>query len=99
MECYDPLFVLECSPDLVTKGYRVHDKHCPSMIVESHEEGTFKLADSVKLDEWYDVGHVIGEIDDGDDDDDDHHGDEWLWQAYSYEVDDHNETSQQQEGS
>jgi len=102
IECYDPLFVLECSPDVVTKGYREqtsdgNDIH-PLMIIESHEEGIFHLADDndndnvknkLKLNEWYDVGHVIGVIDD---DDDDVVGDvdnnEWLWQAYSHSDDD-----------
>jgi hypothetical protein len=88
LECYDPLFVLRCSPDVVTPGYRLHDVgHCPLMIVEAHDEGIFKIADGIVLDEWYDVGHVIGEIDDGDDvdaddDEDDDHNRVWLWQAH-----------------
>jgi hypothetical protein len=85
LECYDPLFVLECSPDLVTEGYRKYDDHCPQMIVESQEEGTFQIHPDVKLNTWYDVGHVLGEIDDGDDDGD--NDDEWLWQAYNHEED------------
>mmetsp|Transcript_40525 Transcript_40525/g.41099 ORF Transcript_40525/g.41099 Transcript_40525/m.41099 type:complete len:194 (-) Transcript_40525:178-759(-) len=102
IECYDPLFVLECSPDVVTKGYREqtedgHDIH-PVMIIESHEEGNFHLADDdhdhdvknskLKLNEWYDVGHIIGVIDDDDDDDDVENNNEWLWQAYSHSDDD-----------
>jgi hypothetical protein len=115
VECYDPLFVLECSPDLVTEGYREQtitcdggkEDICPLMIVESHEEGILRLLEieishddndddnsnnknnnnsKLKLNEWYDVGHILGVIDDGDDDDDDddENNDEWLWQAYSH---------------
>ncbi|KAL3940959.1 MAG: hypothetical protein SGARI_000775 [Bacillariaceae sp.] len=86
LECYDPLFVLECSPDLVTEGYRKHKDHCPHMIVESHEVGTFRLQPDIKLNTWYNVGHVLGDIDDGDDDDDgENNEDEWLWQAYNHD--------------
>eukprot|EP00536_Pseudo-nitzschia_multiseries_P019277 jgi/Psemu1/59797/gm1.59797_g len=75
----------------------------PLMIVESHDEGDFcfleRNTDSstttttttsrmpIRLNEWYDVGHTIGTIDDGDDDDDDD-TEEWLWQAYSYQEED-----------
>ncbi|KAL3913852.1 MAG: hypothetical protein SGILL_006327 [Bacillariaceae sp.] len=85
LECYDPLFVVECSPDLVTEGYRLYENHCPLMIVESQEVGVFKIRPDITLNEWYDVGHVLGEIDDGDDDDDGDDNEEWLWQAYSHE--------------
>lgn len=57
------------------------------MIVEAHDEGIFKMVnnkDAVLLGEWYNVGHVIGVIDDGDDDDDDGIMSEWLWQAYAH---------------
>lgn len=86
LECYDPIFVLRCSPDLVTQGYRQHDDHCPLMIVEAHDEGIFKISSDIALDQWYDVGHVIGEIDDEDDKDND--TGEWLWQAHSHTQDD-----------
>jgi hypothetical protein len=85
LECYDPLFVLECSPDMVSEGYRQHPDHCPTMLIESQEEGTFRLNSDVQLNTWYDVGTVLGEIDDGDDDDDADDNGEWLWQAYSHE--------------
>ena len=83
LECYDPLFVLECSPDLVTEGYRKHPDHCPHMIVESQEEGIFRLKSDIEINTWYPVGHVVGEIDDGDDDGD--NDEEWLWQAYNHD--------------
>ncbi|OEU05692.1 hypothetical protein FRACYDRAFT_273649 [Fragilariopsis cylindrus CCMP1102] len=123
VECYDPLFILQCSPDLVTEGYReqttikgVSEDVCPFMIVESHEEGNLRLLEIIahtddndddgvdddvdvdnsdnnklQLNKWYNVGHILGVIDDGDDDDEDDDNDnnnndnnEWLWQAYSY---------------
>jgi len=89
LECYDPLFVVTCTPDLVTSGYRFYEDHCPQMIVESHEEGVFCLNEDVVLDQWYDVGHTIGTIDDGDDDGDEN--EEWIWQAYAYDDDEEEE--------
>jgi hypothetical protein len=82
MECYEPLFVLECSADLVTTGYRLAENHQPLMIVEAHDEGVLKLRGDIDTNEWYDVGHEIGEIDDGDDDEEDNA--EWLWQAHYF---------------
>ena len=35
--------VLQCSPDLLTEGYREHIDHEPQMVIESHEEGRFFL--------------------------------------------------------
>lgn len=87
LECTDPLFLLECSPDLVTEGFRDQTEDGtdvnPLMIVETHEEGDFLLDDSIHLDQWYPVGHDIGTIDDGDGDED-IPAEEWLWQAYSH---------------
>jgi pyruvate/2-oxoglutarate dehydrogenase complex dihydrolipoamide acyltransferase (E2) component len=82
IECYEPLFVLECSPDLVTSAYRVHKNHQPLMLIEAHDEGILKIVGDIKMNEWYPVGKKIGEIDDEDDDDDD--SSDWLWQAHSY---------------
>lgn len=100
VECTDPFFVLECTSDLVAEGFRAYTEDGkeanPLVIVESHDEGDFGfLHDSsdgkgnqpaIRLNEWYDAGHTIGMIDDGDDDDDD--TEDWLWQAYSYKLDD-----------
>lgn len=83
VECYDPLFVLECSPDLVTPGYRVHENHQPMMIVEAHDEGVLQIREDIEIGKWYPVGEDIGVIDDCDEEDTSH-GD-WLWQAYSYD--------------
>jgi hypothetical protein len=93
VECYTPVFVLKCSPDLVTEGYRQYDDHEPCMLIESHEEGTFQIHNNhhtnIQLDKWYPVGTEIGVIDDGEENDDtDKDNDEWLWQAYSHEYDD-----------
>lgn len=86
VESYDPLFVLQCSPDLVTEGYRKHKDHEPLMIVETHDEGRLTLLDNIEMNQWYDVGTPIGEINDEDDDDDEFENNgEWLWQAYSHE--------------
>jgi hypothetical protein len=85
VECYDPLFVLECSPDLVTPGYRVHENHQPLMIVEAHDVGILRIREDIENGKWYQVGQEIGEIDDYEEEDEDD-GD-WLWQAYSYDID------------
>lgn len=87
VECYDPIFILECSPDLITSGYRIAEDHKSLMIVETHEEGMLKITES-RSDAWLNVGQPIGEIDDGDDDDKETDGkDEWVWQAYSHNID------------
>jgi hypothetical protein len=85
VECsgYDVFFILQCSPDLVSQEHRVHSNHEPRMLIEAHEEGTVKIYDSVQLDKWYDVGEVIGEIDDGDEEDDSV-ASEWIWQGYTH---------------
>ncbi|GAX29227.1 hypothetical protein FisN_28Lu082 [Fistulifera solaris] len=88
VECYDPIFILECSPDVVTPGYRTTEDHKPLMIVETHEEGILKKIES-RCDVWRNVRQVIGEIDDGDDNDVDADTEivsEWIWQAYSHEI-------------
>lgn len=85
VESYDPLFVLQCSPDVVTEAYRKHKEHEPLMIVEAHDEGKVSLKNDIEMDKWYDAGTVLGEIDDGDDDVDE--DGEWLWQAYSHDED------------
>lgn len=89
IECYEPLFVLECSPDLVSSGYRVHENHHPLMLIEAHDEGILNIHHDLLFehneedaDQWYPVGHVLGEIDD--EDDEDTETSDWLWQAYSY---------------
>ena len=86
LECTDALFVLECSPDVVTEAFREKlpdgSEVYPLMIVESHDEGEFSLVPKIRLGEWYSAGETIGAIDDGDDDGEE---EDWLWQAYSHE--------------
>ena len=103
VECYDPLFILQCSPDVITEGYRKYDTHEPLFIVEAHDEGMVRLRTDMQLHDnhtWYDIGDEIGEIlddeqeeeemnDDGDGDTDDK--EQWLWQAYSYEEEEEEE--------
>ena len=96
LESYDPLLILQCSPDMISEGYRESPTHEPIMIVEAHDEGILTLQDGIELDQWYKVGTIIGTIDDGDDYDNqdkdetkqDHTGakfdGEWLWQAYAH---------------
>ena len=90
LEITNALFVLECSPDVVTEAFREKLEDgtdvCPLMIVESHDEGDFALDATIRTGEWYGVGERIGTIDDGDDDDDNE--EDWLWQAYSHEEND-----------
>lgn len=86
VESYDPLFVLQCSPDLVTEGYRQHETHEPKMIVEVHDEGRLTIHEGIQMNQWYPVGTEIGEI--NDEDEDSGEDGEWLWQAYSYSDDD-----------
>ncbi|CAJ1964953.1 unnamed protein product [Cylindrotheca closterium] len=98
IECYEPLFVLQCSPDLLSEAYRKYKTHEPLMLIEAQDEGKLQISpeilESSKRGEWFPVGHFLGTInDDDDDDDDDDNNDaeisgedtEWLWQAYSYE--------------
>jgi hypothetical protein len=72
------------------------------MLIEAHDEGILNIQQYLLLehneedaaDQWYPVGHVLGEIDD--EDDDDMETSDWLWQAYSYTEetgDDANNTS------
>lgn len=80
---YDPIFVLQCTPDLVTEAYRESIDHEPMMIVEVHDEGILKLKEGIQLNKWYDCGIPIGEIFDGDEDP--NYDGDWLWQAYSHQ--------------
>eukprot|EP00980_Cylindrotheca_fusiformis_P026636 scaffold16721_cov84-Cylindrotheca_fusiformis.AAC.1 len=85
IESCEPLFVLECSPDLLSTGYRKDENDRPLMLIEAQEDGVLNIHEDVLQDKekWYPVGHVLGEIND-DEDDDDLEVVDWLWQAYSY---------------
>ena len=96
VECYDPIFVLQASSDMITEGYRISKNHKPLMIIEAHDEGYLQLdgeflatdsgAAAGNNEKWYDVGHPIGYIidEDGEDEDRDDHDGDWLWQAYAH---------------
>ena len=78
---YEPIMILECSPDLVTPGFRESENHKPVMIIDTQEEGIIKINEMILKTcdgRWLDVGTEIGIIDDGDPVDSD-----WIWQAYS----------------
>lgn len=69
---------------MLSEGYRKHPDHRPKMLIESQEEGIFRVHSSnLQINKWYDVGTVIGEVDDHDEGDPSE--EEWLWQAYSHE--------------
>jgi hypothetical protein len=82
VQSYDTLFVLQCSPDLVTEAYREAIDHEPLMIVEIHDEGILTVKSGIEMNTWYECGEPIGEIFDGDDDP--AYDGDWLWQAYSH---------------
>lgn len=99
IQCYEPLFVLQCSPDLLSEAYRKHKTHEPLMLIEAHDEGDLHISpevlESSKNGDWFPVGHLLGSIhdDDDEDDDDDSEDAEWLWQAYSFEEEEENQAT------
>lgn len=95
LESYDPLLILQCSPDMITEGYRESPNHEPIMIVETHDEGILTVKEGIETNQWYNVGTIIGTIDDGDDANDSgdkknpkdtNYDGEWLWQAYAHTI-------------
>ena len=87
---YQPVLLLQCSPDLIADpADRKSKLHEPRMLLESMEEGVVRWRDDLSEEKWYDVGVVIGDIIEEDDDDDDGEDiEEWTWQAYLDEKDD-----------
>jgi pyruvate/2-oxoglutarate dehydrogenase complex dihydrolipoamide acyltransferase (E2) component len=83
VEAYHTVFIVDCSPDLLTPGFRDDPDQKLSMIVESQEEGEVSQLKTEVLGQWLDVGTVVGVIDDGDEVDGD-----WAWQAYTDNPDD-----------
>ena len=75
---YDLILELECSPDMVTEGYRSSPNECKLMVIDTQEEGVLKNLVAPGQ-EWLDVGTKIGIIDEDDDLDIDG---PWTWQAY-----------------
>jgi pyruvate/2-oxoglutarate dehydrogenase complex dihydrolipoamide acyltransferase (E2) component len=74
---YDPIMVVECSPDLVTAGLRESPYETLQMMIDTQEEGVLRNMKVINETEWLNVGTEIGIIDDGDPIDGD-----WTWQAY-----------------
>ena len=91
---YDPLLILECSPDLKADAAdRKFPDETLQMIVETNDEGILRNlrtgdeencsnSDEESKSQWLKVGTPIGVIDDGDDIDGD-----WTWQSYLHEAD------------
>ena len=80
VESYDPMMILECSPDLINDpADRDFPDQKPLMFIETCDEGILKNLND-HGGKWLDVGTHIGIIDDGDDIDDD-----WTWQAYLHQ--------------
>lgn len=74
---YDPVMIVECSPDLVTETLRDTPDQKTKMMVDTQDEGVV----SFLLEDWegkfIEVGTELGVIDDGEPVDGD-----WTWQAY-----------------
>jgi len=82
VEPYDTVFVVKCSPDFITEGFRETPDEQVSMIIENQEEGFIKELDETCLGKWLDVDTPIGIIDDDEGEEID--GD-WTWQAYTHD--------------
>ena len=80
VEPYETVFILDCSPDFLTPGFRETPDQQVSMIIENQEDGVVSELDTGVLGKWLDVDTPIGVIDDGDDIDGD-----WTWQAYTHD--------------
>lgn len=77
VKAYDPIMILECSPDLVTEAFRDTPNQKVRMMIDTQDEGVVRGL----LEDWegkmIDVGTPVGVIDDGEPIDGD-----WTWQAY-----------------
>lgn len=73
---YDPIMILEVSPDLVMIEHRDYPDQTTLMVVETQDEGMVKQLND-HGGKWIDIGTPFGIIDDGDEIDGD-----WTWQAY-----------------
>ena len=75
---YDPIFIVECSPDLVSEGYRETPTTQTIMMIDTQEEGVVRDLKDFYINQWIPIGTELGIIDDGDPIDG-----EWTWQAYT----------------
>jgi pyruvate/2-oxoglutarate dehydrogenase complex dihydrolipoamide acyltransferase (E2) component len=73
---YDPVMIVECSPDLVTEGFRDRPDETVTMMVDTQEEGVVRDLMNDWQGKWIPVGAELGVIDDDDPVDGD-----WTWQA------------------
>lgn len=80
---YDPIMIVECSPDLVTEAFRESPDEKVKMMVDSQDEGVVKNLLENYEGKWLPVETELGIIDDGDPIDGD-----WTWQAYLHTDDD-----------
>ena len=88
---YQPVLILQCSPDLVADAAdRLSPTHQPLMLIESMEEGTLIWNDMDNDKEMINVGTILGQIDEDQEEEDDENED-WSWQAYLH--DDNDETT------
>jgi len=92
---YQPVLILQCSPDLVADAAdRLSPTHQPLMLIESMEEGTLIWntdVDNNNDKEMINVGTILGQIVDEDQEEDDDENEDWSWQAYLH--DDNDETT------
>ena len=79
VEPYETVFIVECSPDFLTPGFRETPDQKVSMIIENQEDGKITELLTDLLGKWLAVDTPIGILDDGDDIDGD-----WTWQAYTH---------------
>lgn len=80
VEPYETVFIVDCSPDFITAGFRETPNQQVSMLIENQEDGTITELDTDVLGKWLPVDTPIGIVDDGDDIDGD-----WTWQAYTHD--------------
>jgi pyruvate/2-oxoglutarate dehydrogenase complex dihydrolipoamide acyltransferase (E2) component len=73
---YDPVMIVECSPDLVTEAFRDNPDEKIKMMVDTQDEGIVNLNLTNWEGKFIPVGTQLGVIDDGDPIDGD-----WTWQA------------------
>ena len=79
VEPYQTVFIVQCSPDFLTPGFRETPDQKVTMIIENQEDGVVSKLDKDAVGKWLEVDTPIGVIDDGDDIDGD-----WTWQAYTH---------------
>lgn len=83
---YDPLMIVECSPDFITEAFRDTPDQRVQMMIDTQDEGIVQnLLEKFEFEgKFLPVGTELGVIDDGDPIDGD-----WTWQAYLH-TDDEN---------